>query len=168
MMDGSKLIIRPALPADAETWAEMFFEIHKEPTAEFGAVTMQAGRETAAHYCRREDTDAGCVLTAFHKGMAVGWIQAQPNDPRIDKRGWYINGVEVRPVFRRQGIARRLVMAFTCGALQNGREVYAAVRKENHPAMHLFGSCLFVPVGNVGSFAENVQVFCRSSTPASA
>ena len=162
-MHTDDLEIRPSLPHDATTWAEMFYEIHKDPTESCGPFTNEQCQTTAVNYCGRKNTGADCVLTAFLGGVASGFIQARKDDPRIGQHGWYIRGVETRPSYRRRGVARQLVQAIVAQAVQDHCTVYAAISHQNTASIQLFESCGFTRVTDVGKFSDNTHVFCKRS-----
>ncbi len=97
----------------------------------------------------REELDNRCArfLTAVdERGIVMGYIGCHT----VLDEG-YIANVAVAPAFRRRGIARRLVQALL---MQSSDLAFVTleVRASNAPAIALYKSCGFAPVGTRRNF----------------
>ena len=158
--------IRTPGVADINALADMFFEIHEKPSEEYGACTREAGVEWAKSFCDEKtprvlEGKPVHALTLFIDKRALGWATVIEDSPRVGGRGWYLNGLEVRPYCRNNGLGAALVQALASLVRMHDRDLYVAVRRDHPSSLKMFRNCGFGDVQNIGHFAPTVSVMVR-------
>jgi L-amino acid N-acyltransferase YncA len=159
--------VRQPRPADAETLADMLFEIHQQAIEEMGACSREACAEWAKNLCSEARSPEGKpthVIVAFVDRRAMGWGQAVEDSARVGGKGWYVCGLEVRPYCRGNGLGATLAQSLAALARLYDRESYVAVRRENASALKMFQNAGFAEAAGVGQFAPTVAVMVRKKT----
>jgi ribosomal-protein-alanine N-acetyltransferase len=107
---------------------------HKELESREGVIMLVAGTEARP---------VGTGVNLENEPAVAGFIVA-----RVVAGELHINNVAVRPEFRRQGIAGRLVEAVLRQAQEEGARIaYLEVRAGNFPAQELYRGCGFRVTG---------------------
>jgi ribosomal protein S18 acetylase RimI-like enzyme len=120
----------------------------------------------------------GHLITGAQSGVndifsGFVWIQDQRvvgnvtvNQPTRHLRRWQISNVAVMDMYRRQGIARKLLEAAIDLVLRRGGNmVYLFVRDDNRSALHLYQSMGFVEVDRTTDLKLSMPVRVQGSGP---
>lgn len=132
MQPDRRVNVRPILPEDFDSVCEVW--------AAAGLATRPQGRDARSEFLRQLAHFPTTYLLAEDDRRAVGVILGTHDQ----RKGW-INRLAVRPDYRRQGIARRLIKACEQALYAEGIGIIAAlVERENGVSARVFADAGYV------------------------
>lgn len=148
-MENNSVDIRPLTAADAAAFRQIRLQaIADAPSAVWTTHEEEAGRSTAEIEARIGRTDTQVAFGAFADGVLVGiaGLRREPLRQVVHKA--LLWGVFVRPGWRREGLARRLLSSILALARDEGvLQIHLCVNAENVRARQLYRSLGFTAYG---------------------
>lgn len=139
--------VRKAQTSDIEKLIELNLEVHaihlQERPEEFKELSAEDIRSSLSHVLSQESAE---IFVCYNEGQVVGYILVRvvtPPENSVQKvrKFLYINQIDVKEGFRRQGVGTLLLDAAKKFAMQQGLElIILDVWKFNREAVSFFGS----------------------------